>query len=193
MASIISSVGSEIERLIQSSLTLYAIFIEIFGIDRQLFTKETSNFYRQFNPLLAEVIDEIRNLLGEEESEMHKNRARIEEAISFLDYPEALAGIIKIKHMANRMIEEEMNGATDNPLVYFKEEGFENDELISAGNFHGEYVAKASDFIGFALFELGKFSEARIQRYINGKISRLPSFLVKKGGLNSGHMITQCN
>jgi histidine ammonia-lyase len=58
---------------------------------------------------------------------MHKNRAKIEEAISFLDFPEALAGIIKIQRMANRMIEEEMNGATDNPLVYFKEEGFEND------------------------------------------------------------------
>lgn len=53
-------------------------------------------------------------------------------------------------------------------------------------------MAKAADFLGFALFDLGKFSEARIQRYINGKISRLPHFLVKKGGLNSGHMITQC-
>jgi histidine ammonia-lyase len=51
-----------------------------------------------------------------------------------------------------------MNSATDNPLVYYKQEGIEEDRLISAGNFHGEYVAKAADFLGFALFELGKFS-----------------------------------
>ena len=93
---------------------------------------------------------------------------------------------------AKRIIEEEMNGTTDNPLIFFKEDGFENDEIISAGNFHGEYVAKSADFLAFALFDLGKFSEARIQRYINGNISKLPYFLVEKGGLNSGHMITQC-
>jgi len=108
-----------------------------------------------------------------------------------LDFPEAMAGVLKLGRQAVRMIEEEINGATDNPLVYFKEDGFPEDQLISAGNFHGEYVAKASDFLGFALFELGKFSEARIQRYINGKISRLPHFLIKNGGLNSGMMISQ--
>ncbi len=51
-----------------------------------------------------------------------------------------------------------MNSATDNPLVFSKEDGFDEDKLISAGNFHGEYVAKASDFIGMALFMLGQFS-----------------------------------
>jgi histidine ammonia-lyase len=65
--------------------------------------------------------------------------------------------------------------------------------LISAGNFHGEYVAKAADFISMALFNLGRFSESRIQRYVNGRTSKLPDFLVKFGGLNSGFMISQCN
>lgn len=51
-----------------------------------------------------------------------------------------------------------MNGATDNPLVYCTDDGFEEDKLISAGNFHGEYVAKASDFISMGLFGIGKFS-----------------------------------
>ena len=109
-----------------------------------------------------------------------------------MDFPEALAGIIMSIKEAKRIIEEEMNGTTDNPLIFFKEDGFENDEIISAGNFHGEYVAKSADFLAFALVDLGKFSEARIQRYINGNISKLPYFLVEKGGLNSGHMITQC-
>lgn len=64
--------------------------------------------------------------------------------------------------------------------------------MISAGNFHGEYVAKAADFLAMALFSIGRFSEARIERYINGRISNLPPFLIMEGGLNSGFMITQC-
>jgi histidine ammonia-lyase len=48
-------------------------------------------------------------------------------------------------------------------------------------------------FFGNALFTLGKLSEARIERYVNGKISRLCPFLIKNGGLNSGFMIAQCN
>jgi histidine ammonia-lyase len=90
------------------------------------------------------------------------------------------------------VVENEMNSATDNPLVYFREDGFQEDTLISAGNFHGEYVAKAADFLATALFTLGKFSEARIERYVNGKVSRLCPFLIKNGGLNSGFMIAQC-
>jgi histidine ammonia-lyase len=43
-----------------------------------------------------------------------------------------------------------------------------------------------------ALFNIGKFSESRIQRYINGRTSKLPDFLMKFGGLNSGFMISQC-
>ena len=65
--------------------------------------------------------------------------------------------------------------------------------LVSAGNFHGQYVAKASDFIGMGLFNIGRFSESRIQRYINGRTSKLHDFLIKFGGLNSGFMISQCN
>ena len=77
---------------------------------------------------------------------------------SLLDFPEALAGSLKLVRKAKRMVEEEMNSATDNPLVYYKQEGVDEDELISAGNFHGEYVAKASDFVSMALFDLGRFS-----------------------------------
>lgn len=111
---------------------------------------------------------------------------------SLLDCPESLAAVKRSLAFTWRLLEEEMNGATDNPLVYFKEDGFQEDQLISAGNFHGEYVAKAADFLAFAIFELGRFSEARIQKYVNGRISRLPHFLIKNGGLNSGFMIAQC-
>lgn len=123
---------------------------------------------------------------------MHRIRSKNEEIQSLLDFPEAISGIKKTLAYCKKIVENEMNSATDNPLVYFKEDGFNEDILVSAGNFHGEYVAKAADFIGVLLFEMGKFSEARIQRYINGKISRLSPFLIKNGGLNSGFMISQC-
>lgn len=117
----------------------------------------------------------------------HQNK----HACSILYCVESLASAAEALTFCKRIVEEEINGATDNPLVFHKEDGFEKDELISAGNFHGEYVAKASDFIGMALFNIGKFSEARCQRYINDRISELPPFLVKDGGLNSGFMIAQ--
>lgn len=66
----------------------------------------------------------MRELIGKEESEMHKNRAIADEVSSSMDFLEGLSGIIKTFRMTRRMIEEEMNGATDNPLVFFKEDGF---------------------------------------------------------------------
>lgn len=67
----------------------------------------------------------MRELIGNEESELHKARALSDDEVSSsMDFVEGLSGIIKTFRMARRMIEEEMNGATDNPLVFFKEDGF---------------------------------------------------------------------
>ena len=105
---------------------------------------------------------------------------------------ENLACLESTLNTCKKFINEELNSATDNPLVYSKDDGFETDMLITAGNFHGEYVAKSSDFISMGLFSIGRFSEARVQRYVNERTSCLPGFLVKEGGLNSGYMIMQC-
>ncbi len=80
----------------------------------------------------------------------------------------------------------EMNSATDNPLI-FTEEG----TVISGGNFHGQPMALAFDFLGIAIAELANVSERRIERLVNPQLSGLPAFLTPKGGLNSGFMITQ--
>lgn len=79
----------------------------------------------------------------------------------------------------------EMNSATDNPVIT------ENGNVISGGNFHGQPMALSFDFLGIAAAELGNISERRIERLINYQLNDLPAFLVKKGGLNSGFMITQ--
>ncbi len=79
----------------------------------------------------------------------------------------------------------EINSVTDNPIV------LETGEIISGGNFHGQPMALSFDFLGIALAELANISERRLERLINNQLNDLPAFLVKKGGLNSGFMITQ--
>lgn len=79
----------------------------------------------------------------------------------------------------------EINSVTDNPIV--TKEG----DVISGGNFHGQPMALAFDFMGIALAELANISERRLERLINYQLNDLPAFLVKNGGLNSGFMITQ--
>merc|ERR1719193_113876 len=85
------------------------------------------------------------------------------------------------------IITTEMNSATDNPIV-FAERG----ETISAGNFHGEYPAKALDYLSIGVHELAAMSERRIERLVNPAYSDLPAFLVKEGGLHSGFMLAHC-
>ncbi|XP_063694089.1 probable histidine ammonia-lyase isoform X2 [Bolinopsis microptera] len=88
----------------------------------------------------------------------------------------------------------EMNSATDNPLVFGAGEGqdIEHADIISAGNFHGEYPAKALDFLTIAVHEIGNMSERRLERLCNPTCSNLPAFLVDSPGLNSGFMIPHC-
>ena len=91
---------------------------------------------------------------------------------------------------SKRVVETEINSATDNPLVFPEEE-----ICLSGGNFHGQPVSLAMDLLGIALTMVGNFSERRIARLLDDKLNNgLPIFLVPpeaKTGLNSGLMITQ--
>ncbi len=83
-------------------------------------------------------------------------------------------------------VEIEINSVTDNPLIV------PNDgDHLEGGNFHGQPMALAMDFMAIALSELASVSERRTERLVNGQLSNLPRFLTKKGGLHSGLMIAQ--
>ncbi|PKN59626.1 MAG: histidine ammonia-lyase, partial [Deltaproteobacteria bacterium HGW-Deltaproteobacteria-11] len=82
------------------------------------------------------------------------------------------------------VLETEINSATDNPLIF-------DFGAISGGNFHGQPLALALDFLGIAVAEIADISERRIARLVDSKLSGLPPFLAEKGGLNSGLMIPQ--
>ncbi len=83
------------------------------------------------------------------------------------------------------VFEKEINAVTDNPTIFPDE-----DEIISAGNFHGQPLAISLDYLGIAVAELGNISERRTYKLIGGE-RNLPAFLVANPGLNSGFMIPQ--
>jgi histidine ammonia-lyase len=86
----------------------------------------------------------------------------------------------------------ELNAATDNPLLFF-DNATGAVEVLSGGNFHGEPIAIAMDYLSLALTELGSISERRLMRLTDEASNRetLPAFLTEVGGLNSGFMLTQ--
>ncbi|HPW79075.1 MAG: Histidine ammonia-lyase [Bacteroidetes bacterium ADurb.Bin037] len=84
-----------------------------------------------------------------------------------------------------QVLTNEMNAATDNPTIFP-----DLDKIVSAGNFHGQPLALALDFLSIAVAELGSISERRINQLVLGKRG-LPPFLVARPGLNSGFMIPQ--
>jgi histidine ammonia-lyase len=92
---------------------------------------------------------------------------------------------------AEWLLKLELNAVTDNPLIFPDDNG--NIEVISGGNFHGEPLALAFDYLAIALAELGNISERRIMRLTDEASNAhiLPPFLTENGGLNSGFMIVQ--
>jgi len=101
------------------------------------------------------------------------------------------------------VLQNELNAVTDNPLIFphmgdaQRRDGAEADsadpgDIISGGNFHGQPIALAMDFLGIACAELADIGERRIERLVNPALSEgLPAFLTTSGGLNSGFMIVQ--
>ncbi|XP_069693864.1 histidine ammonia-lyase-like [Periplaneta americana] len=120
-------------------------------------------------------------------AESHRFCNRVQDAYTLRCCPQVHGIVHDTIDFVQGVITVEMNSGTDNPIV-FPERG----EIISAGNFHGEYPAKVLDYLAVAVHELASMSERRIERLVNPALSELPAFLVKDGGLNSGFMLAHC-
>ena len=116
----------------------------------------------------------------------HINCDKVQDAYTLRCIPQVYGAILDTIEFTKNIISIEINSATDNPLIFSDEE-----EVISGGNFHGEPIAFAMDFLGIALSEIANISERTIDRLVNPHISGLPPFLTEKSGLNSGMMIAQ--
>ncbi len=111
---------------------------------------------------------------------------RVQDAYSLRCVPQ-IHGATKdaLTHIKEK-VEIEINAVTDNPIIFP-----EDDYAISGGNFHGQPMALAFDYLGIALAELANAAERRLERLVNPALSELPAFLTPHGGLNSGFMIVQ--
>ena len=122
---------------------------------------------------------------GSEIISSHKDCGRVQDAYSLRCVPQVHGASRDTLAYALKTIETEMNSATENPLV------FENGQVLSGGNFHGQPVALVMDYLAIALSEWANIAERRIERMVNPNLSGLPSFLIGEGGLDSGFMIAQ--
>jgi len=113
---------------------------------------------------------------------------RVQDAYSVRCTPQVHGAVRDSLAQAREMAAVELNSATDNPLVFVKEDG---GDIISGGNFHGQPLAMAADQVAVALATLGGISERRIEQMTNPLTSMLPAFLTPEPGLNSGFMIAQ--
>lgn len=126
----------------------------------------------------------FRNLLkGSEIIVRHKDH--VQDPYSFRCIPQVHGAVKDAMIHVTNVLHVEINSVTDNPTVFPDE-----DMVVSGGNFHGEPLALAFDYMGVALHELGNISERRIAQLILG-LRGLPEFLVAHPGLNSGFMIPQ--
>jgi len=114
-----------------------------------------------------------------------QEKQHVQDPYSFRCIPQVHGASKDTIDYVKKVFKTEINSVTDNPNVFVGE-----DVIISGGNFHGQPLALALDFLGIALAELGSISERRTYQLISG-LRGLPAFLVSNAGLNSGFMIPQ--
>ena len=129
---------------------------------------------------------------GSEIRESHRSAekdTRVQDAYSLRCTPQVHGAVRDSLSQARELVQVELNSATDNPLVFVKENG--DGDIISGGNFHGQPLAMAADQVAVAIATLAGIAERRIEQMTNPLTSLLPAFLTPEPGLNSGFMIAQ--
>lgn len=142
---------------------------------------------RPYNGQITVAKNILSMIEGSEIRESHKeNDPRVQDSYSVRCMPQIHGASRDAIDYVCSKVEIEINSVNDNPLI-FPEYG----DHREGGNFHGQPMALALDFMAIALSELANVSERRTERLVNGSLSSLPRFLTENGGLNSGFMIPQ--
>jgi len=118
--------------------------------------------------------------------------SRVQDAYSLRCMPQVHGAVRDVVAYARWALEIELNSATDNPLIFW-EEGEAEPAVLSGGNFHGELIALAMDYLAIGLAELANISERRLNRLLDPAENegRYPPFLALEPGLHSGFMLVQ--
>jgi histidine ammonia-lyase len=141
---------------------------------------------RPFAGQAASADNLLRLMAGSGINASHVNCGRVQDAYSMRCAPQVHGAAREALSWIRRIVDIEMNAATDNPMV-FAGEG----DMVSGGNFHGAPLALAADLLAIGLAQLATISERRSERLVNPALSGLPAFLTRQGGLHSGFMIAQ--
>ncbi|MBQ0139296.1 MAG: histidine ammonia-lyase [Kurthia sp.] len=133
-----------------------------------------------------DVANRMNRLLAGSQLTTHQGEKRVQDAYSLRCIPQVHGASWQVFDYVKEKLEIEMNAATDNPLI------FQDGEIIvSGGNFHGQPIAFAMDFLKIGMAELANISERRVERLVNPQLNDLPPFLCSQPGLESGAMIMQ--
>jgi histidine ammonia-lyase len=135
----------------------------------------------------------LRDILTGSEFLRGFDPANVQDAYTLRCMPQVHGACRDAVAYAEWLLKLELNSVTDNPLIFIDEDDPEKIDVISGGNFHGEPLALAFDYLAIALAELGNISERRTMRLTDesSNAHTLPAFLTEHGGLNSGFMIVQ--
>ncbi len=172
----------EASRLYHMSNIIAAISLEAFSCRKE-----------SFNPLISSVrkhsgqkhtSQEILKILNGSAT-FFKNTEYVQDPYSFRCIPQVHGATFDVIKHVESIFQIEIDSVTDNPLVFFNQ-----DKILSAGNFHGQPLSMAMDYLSIALSELGSISERRTYKLISGE-RNLPLYLTNNPGLESGCMITQ--
>jgi histidine ammonia-lyase len=144
------------------------------------------------HPRQIECAKNLREILEGSEFVREFDATNVQDAYTLRCMPQVHGACRDAIDYAEWVIKIELNAVTDNPLI-FCDENCKNIEVISGGNFHGEPLALAMDYLAISLSELGNISERRMMRLTDESSNAhvLPAFLTENGGLNSGFMLVQ--
>ncbi|WP_144892291.1 histidine ammonia-lyase [Flavobacterium tiangeerense] len=170
-----------------NTLSYFADFISavsLEGFDGRIEPfNELIHFVRPHKGQIITAQNMVHFLSGSEIIKQPKNH--VQDPYSFRCIPQVHGASKDVFEYVKKIFTTEINSVTDNPNIFIDE-----DQIISGGNFHGQPLAMALDFMAIALSELGSISERRTYQLISGN-RELPAFLVDNPGLNSGLMIPQ--
>jgi histidine ammonia-lyase len=143
-------------------------------------------------PRQAKCAAYLRSLLEGSDFTRHADPTNVQDAYTLRCIPQVHGAVRDAIAYSQWVMEIELNSVTDNPLIFVDPDSGAID-VLSGGNFHGEPLAIAMDYLAIAMAELGNISERRTMRLTDEASNAhvLPAFLTEKGGLNSGFMITQ--
>jgi len=163
-----------------AALTVEALFGSVLPFDERLALLKGQ-------PGHARTSSNIRRCLEDSDVlQSHMACDRVQDPYSLRCIPQIHGAYKDALAHVGAILGAEMNSVTDNPVIFP-----DTEEVISAGQFHGQPISMVLDYLGLALCTIGNVSERRIEQLVNPDLSALPAFLTPMPGLHSGMMIAQ--